>query len=113
MDDSTLRKIAIIGAFIGLVLVALLPGQQDIVAQIEDIPEGKEVKITGVVDSARDAGKVMFLTLAEQKIEKTHVVLFKSRNITFDEGTVVSVTGTIDDYNGEKQIIGSRVELKK
>src|SRR3989344_2068326 len=113
MDDKTLQKIALIGSFIGLVLVALLAQEKsEIVAHIDQVP-GKEVKVTGIIDSVSDAGKVMFLTLAEQKIEKTQVVLFKSRNMTLDRGSVVSVTGTIDDYNGEKQVIGNRIELKR
>jgi len=114
MDDRTLQKIALVGSFIGLMLVALLAQERsEITAQIDQVPEGQEVKVTGIVDSVRDVGKVVFLTLAEQKIEKTHVVLFKSKNMTLDMGSIVSVTGTIDDYNGEKQVIGNRIELKK
>ncbi|HLC75242.1 MAG TPA: OB-fold nucleic acid binding domain-containing protein [Candidatus Nanoarchaeia archaeon] len=116
MDDRTLLKIALIGAVFGVVGLFVLSIYTDtdtgVIAQIEQLPEGKEVDVIGVVMRVADHGNVFFLTIGEQKIEDVQVVLFKSGNISIAPGDIVRVVGSIDEFQGEKQIIGNRVERK-
>jgi len=116
MNDEMLKRIALVGAIVGLLLTALISGnntQATLISTIDAVPEGKEIKLTGFVESVSDLGKVMYITIGEQKIEKTNAVLFKSGDVQLIEGQIVTITGTVDSYNGEIQVIGNRIELKK
>ncbi len=112
-----LLRIALLGSVIGVALLFLLASQlevdAEVISRVDELPEGEEVEVTGKVVRATDRDKVMFLEIAEQRVEKVTVVLFKSGKIVVNEGDVVTVTGSLDEYEGKKQIIGNRVEVKE
>ena len=116
MDDKTLLRTALIGTIVGVVLLYFISSQlsvgEQVIAQLDELPEGKEVKVTGVVLRVNDAEKVMFLNIAEEKIEDVTVVLFKSGKVDVKEGDVVTVVGSLEEYEGKKEIIGNRVGVK-
>ncbi len=116
MHDKTLLRIALLGSVIGVVVLFFVSSQlsvgEQVIAQLDEMPEGKEVKVTGVVLRASDADKVMFLEIAEEKIEKVTVVLFKDGKVDVKEGDVVTIVGSLEEYQGKKEIIGNRVEVK-
>jgi aspartyl/asparaginyl-tRNA synthetase len=117
MHENTLLKVALITSVLGVALLFFISAGVDVdaqsIARIDEIPEGKEIEVTGVVVRAHDREKVLFLTIAEEKVEDVTVVLFKNGKVNVQEGDVVTVTGSIDEYEGKKQIIGNRVEKKK
>ena len=40
------------------------------------------------------------------------MVLFKESNLNLQQGDYVEITGTVEDYEGQKEIIGSKVVKK-
>lgn len=116
MHDHTLLKIALLGSVGGIAVLFIFSEQmgvnEQVISRLDQLPEGEEVEVTGVVLGVRDLEKVMFLEIAEEKIEKVTVVLFKSRNVSVHEGDVVTVTGSLEEYQGKKEVIGNRVEVK-
>ncbi len=114
MEDKTLKKIALIGAIAGIIVLFILSEKlgvsQQVISRLDELPEGKEVEVLGVVTRVHDAGNVMFLEIAQERIDKTTVVLFRSGNVSIYEGDVVKVTGSLEEYKGKKEIIGNRVE---
>jgi aspartyl/asparaginyl-tRNA synthetase len=117
MNDRTLLKVAVFGSVIGIVILFFLSASFDVndvmISEIDEIPEGKEVKVTGMVMSISDQENVMFVDIAEEKIEDVTIVLFKNSNVVLEKGNIVTITGSVDSYKGERQIIGNRVERKK
>ena len=45
------------------------------------------------------------------KTESISVILFKEKDIELKEGSYVEIEGEIDDYNGEREIIASRIKI--
>lgn len=117
MHENTLLKIALMSSVLGVALLFVISSGTEVdaqaIARIDELPEGQEVEVTGVVVRAHDREKVLFLTLAEQKIEDVTIVLFKNGKVHVKEGDIVTVTGSLDEYEGKKQIVGNRVTLKK
>ena len=116
MDDKTLLRIALIGSILGIVALFFISSEvgvtQQVISTLDEVPAGQEVEVTGVVLRAVDKDKVMFLEIAEEKIEKTTVVLFKRGNISVSEGDVVTVTGSVEEYEGKNEVIGNKVEVR-
>lgn len=115
MNDKTLLRIALLGSVVGVVILLLLSEQigvqKEVISRLDGVPEGKEVEVVGKILRFSDKGKVAFVEIAEQKIEAVNVVLFKDRNITLREGDIVRVTGSVEEYEGKKEILGNRVVL--
>ncbi len=116
MDDRIQLRIVLIGSIVGIAILFIFQGHfsvsQQTIDRLDQLPQGKEIEVTGLVKRATDAGKVMFLEITQQKMETVTVVLFKDRNLTISEGDIVAVTGSISDYQGKQEIVGSRVEVK-
>ncbi|MBI4153295.1 hypothetical protein HY497_02115 [Candidatus Woesearchaeota archaeon] len=116
MHDKTLLRVALLVSIIGMVLLFFISSQlsagEQTISQLDELPEGKEIKVTGVVLRVNDAENVVFLDIAEEKIEDVTVVLFKDGKVDVKEGDVVTVVGSLEEYEGKKEIIGNRVEVK-
>lgn len=115
MDDRTLTRISLIGSILGVALLFLISGNISVtektIAQLDSVPEGQEIEVKGIVMRVSDKDKVAFLDVAQQRTDKVTVVLFKDRNITLHEGEFVTVVGSVDEYNGKKEIMGNKVEV--
>jgi len=116
MHDRTLLKIALVGSIAGVALLFAFSEQfsvsEQTISRLDELPEGQEVDVTGVVLRATDKGKVLFLDIAEEKVEKVTVVLFKDREMQVKEGDYVRVVGSLEEYQGKKEIVGNKVEVK-
>lgn len=116
MNDKTLLRLALLAAIVGVVLLLAISQRfsvtEQTIAQLDQLPEGQEVDVTGLVLRATDKENVLFLELAEEKVEKVTVVVFKDRDIEVKEGDYVRVIGSLEDYEGKKEIVGNRVEVK-
>lgn len=116
MKERNLFKISLIGSIVGLVILWLISTQMGLsespIDQIDDIPEGEEVLIRGVLTKIGGNEKVAFLDVAQEKIESVTVVLFKDSDVELSVGDYVEVEGTVEDYLGKKEIIGNQIEVK-
>lgn len=119
MDERNLLKLCLICSVIGL--VALFFGVQLKEAKAIEISEinkekiGEEVIVEGRVTNKYYNGEHLFFDLEGDK-EKIDVVIFQDDiekgNIEpekIKESDKIRVTGKIEIYNGELEIIGNRV----
>lgn len=74
---------------------------------IEDLD--KDVKVIGAVTKIMDTDKVIIMDIAQQ--DNLKVVVFKDKNISLKKGDYIEVLGTVEEYEGELEIIGDRVRL--
>ena len=115
MNEKRLLKITLICSLIGLFILFIFSENISIsekdISKIEDEGIGDDVKIIGKVSKVTNTDKIAFLEIYQEKIEKITVVLFKNQNISLMPGMKVEVVGSIEDYNGENEIIGNRVEI--
>ena len=114
MEEKTLKKVSLLVAVLGLLGLWLIASEVDFsfVESIEGIPDGDEVLVKGFVSRVSDVEKVMFLEVENQKVEETTIVLFKDSEIFLEEGDYVEVTGTVEDYEGKKEVIANKVVKK-
>ena len=116
MQEKALTKIALITTLLGLVGLFVLSTSTEVPVSTADSlaeeADGKTVKIRGVIIESRDLEKVAFLTVAEEKMETTTVVLFKDHPLDLSEGAYVEIEGTLETYKGEKEIIANKIEIR-
>ena len=114
MQEKTLLKLSLTVSLVGILLLYFLSSGIDLEAipGIEEVEENTEVKVSGKLGKVRELDNVAFLEIWREKIMKTTVVLFKDQNISLQPGDYVEVTGTVEDYQGKKEVIGNKVVKK-
>jgi len=114
MKDKTLLKTAISFSIIGLIVLFFYSDKIEVdeitIEKLDEMEIGKTVKIKGYVEDVTNLEKVAFLRIAQEKTETVSIVLFKEENISLEKGDYVEVTGEIEEYEGEKEIIGNLVK---
>lgn len=115
MNEKKLLKIALSCSLIGLFILFIFSDNISIdekdISKIKDEEIGRDVRVIGKVNKVTNMDKVAFLEISQEKIEEITVVLFKDKNISLFPGMRVEIVGSIEDYNGEKEIIGNRVTI--
>jgi len=116
MKERNLFKISLIGSILGIVILWLVASQielsESMISRIDDVPEGDEVLVKGVVTRVTNTEKVVFLDVSQEEIKSVTVVLFKDEDVSLMVGDYVEIEGTVEDYQGEREIIGNKVEVK-
>lgn len=116
MKERNLFKISLVGSILGIVILWLAASQielsESMISQIDGVPEGDEVLVKGVVTKVTDTEKVAFLDISQEEIKSVTVVLFKDEDVDLAEGDYVEIEGTVEDYEGEREIIANKVEVK-
>ena len=70
------------------------------------------VHIQGIVSKIQTTPKAIFFTLEGKKVEKTSVILFTPEPVFLQEGDYVDLYGTVQDYQGQKEVIANKVSKK-
>jgi len=115
MKEKTLFKIALICSFLGLIGLYFISDKISVdrisISDVDKEEIGENVKIIGKIERITNMDKVVFLEISEMKTEEISVVLFKDRDFYLTEGSYVEIEGEIDEYNGEKEVIASKIKL--
>ncbi len=114
MQEKTILKIAVIVSMLGLGFLFLYSNQLNLatIADLDSVGVKESVQLRGKVNSVRVTEKATFLELEGEKVVKTDVILFPKESIFIKEGDYVEVLGTVEEYNGKKELIASRIVLK-
>lgn len=115
MKEKTLLKIALICSLVGLIGLFFVSERISIeeidVSKINEEEIGKVVKIIGRIERVSDADKVMFLEIGQEKIETVSIILFKDSDISLEKGDYVEIIGSVEDYEGKREVIANRVRI--
>jgi aspartyl/asparaginyl-tRNA synthetase len=116
MHDKTMLRLALLTSIVGVAMLFAYSEKfvvnEQTISRLDELPEGQEVDVTGVVLRVTDLDTVLFMEIAEEKVERVTVVLFKDRNVTVSEGDFVRVVGSLEEYEGKPEILANRLELK-
>lgn len=114
MEEKTLLKVSLVVGLLGALLLYFISSGIDLeaVKGLGGIMEEEEIKINGIVGKVVEKEKVAFLEVLNEKIEKVNVVLFKDEKISLSEGDYVEILGTVEEYEGKKEVIGNKVVKK-
>ncbi len=112
MNESTLLKIAMIISSVGLVLLYLVSDEIEVsessVEKINTGEVGEVVKVSGLIESVSVSDKVTFLSV--KKTDDVKVIVFDKLDY-LEEGMFIEVVGEIEEYEGEREVIGNAVRI--
>ncbi len=114
MQEKTILKVSFVIIIIGLAFLFLYSEEVDVkqVSRIDaELPE-ESVTVRGKIGRVSVHDKVIFLELLGERVEKMDVILFTDREVFLNEGDYVEVSGTIEEYEGKKEIIGNKISIK-
>lgn len=114
MDESNLLKLALISSLVGIVVLLLISSNIELesssIGELEEM-DTENVKITGVISSVKDLGKIMILGVSQP--QTIDVMLFKEGDVELQKGDFVELTGELREYRGKKEIIANKIEIWK
>lgn len=113
MKETTLLKIALICALVGLALLYFI----SIKIEVKDYKPnllnkniGDDVKLKGTVAKITDKGNVVFVEVNQQN--PISVVIFTGDNdLKLKNGDNVEVIGKVQEYNGKPEIVADKVRV--
>ena len=79
---------------------------------IEFTPATKEVFMEGKITKLNVFDNVIFITLDGTRKEVTDVILFPEDSIFLKEGQNVEISGVVEEYQGKKEVIASKIVVK-
>ena len=114
MDEKIIFKISLIIVIFGLVFLTFYSDGLELksVERIDSALPEQEIKLKGVINKLTTTEKVSFIELEGQKVEKTKVILFPDEEIYLKQGDYVELSGTVEEYQGEKEVIANKVVVK-
>lgn len=114
MEEKTLLKVSLIIGLVGILVLYFISSEIDLetITWTEGIEEEENIKIAGVVGRVSEGENVVFLEILNKRVENVKVVLFKEGGIVLSEGDYVEIQGTVEEWEGEKEIIGNKIVKK-
>ena len=113
MKDKTLLKISLISSLVGILILLILSTKLEInesfISNIDKNDIGSTVKIEGVVSDVKIVNSTIIMNVAQ--LDEMMVVVFNS-DMILNRGDYVEVTGKMDEYNGNIELIADKIVLK-
>ena len=114
MEEKNLLQISIIMVLLGLAFLYFYAEEVEVPtsSQLGNIAPEEKVQIQGIISRLNQQDKVAFIELQGERIETMEVVLFADEEVYLREGDYVEIMGTVEDYQGKKEVIASQI-IKK
>ncbi len=115
MEDSTLLKISLIISITGIfTLLFILEFSEVKPFQIKDITKKQlenQIKIQGEITSIKETPGLYILNVNDLT-ETITVIIFKEDPLNIKKGMYIEVTGEVQEYKDELEIIADKIILK-
>ncbi len=114
MKERTLFTIAALLSITGLLFLFFYAEELELksVARLDaELPE-EEIAVLGRITRLSVQENVTFLEIQGERIETIDVILFPEEKLLLREGDFVEIAGTVEEYQGKKEVIASSVTLK-
>ncbi len=114
MEEKTITKAALLTTIIGLLLLFFLSEETAIpsVDSLEEHTPTETVNINGLVTKVVHKNTAYFLDVDATRREKMNIVVFPSEELYLKEGNFVQIQGVVQEYNGVKEVIASKIVVK-
>ena len=114
MQEKTLIKLSLIVTVLGLGFLFVYAQTLDLTftPELETISESEKVAMKGTVKNLKVTDKAIFFDLEGEKIVHTDVILFADSSIYLRDGDHVELTGQVEEYKGEKEVIAEKIVLR-
>lgn len=105
MKDSTLLRISLATALIGIISLYIISNNLEL-EESNLVADQEYIKLRGLVEDIRVFDEVTSFTLSYS--DDVKVVVFKELDLI--EGSSVEVVGSVEEYRGEKEIIAESIK---
>ena len=114
MEEKTILKISLSLVLLGLIFLYFYTTELNLnkIENFENLPLEETVKASGVVEQVSVSDKVIFLKLSAFIEQQMDVIVFNDQDIFVHEGDTVEISGEVEEYNGKKEIIDSKIIVK-
>lgn len=111
MEEKTIYIVSLIMIIVGLSFLFIYAGELDLKAieTVETITSGEPIKLTGTITKLNIQEGTMFIEVEGSKVVTTPVIVFSEEDLFLQEGDFVEVSGMIETYNGETEVVASKV----
>ncbi len=114
MEEKTLTKTALITTIVGLLLLFVLSQEIEspTATALGEYSPQETVRVDGLVTKVAHKNTAYFLDVDATRQEKMNIVVFPSEELYLKEGNVVRIQGTVQEYNGRREVIASKIIVK-
>ena len=114
MQEKTLYRISLVMVLMGLAILFLYAEELNLkgIESVETVQPSEPIKLYGTITRLQAQNKTLFLELEGSKVEKSQVIVFGEQDLFLEEGDYVEVSGIVEEYEGKKEIIASKVVKK-
>ena len=114
MDEKTIYKISVAVMFFGLIFLYFYSDEVDlkVIEKVDSAAIQEPIHLKGYVSKVSQKPKATFFKIEGSHIENTDVILFSEDEIFLEDGDYVELFGTVEVYNGKKEVIANKV-IKK
>ena len=114
MKENLLLKIALISSVIGLIILFFISENIKVdtttLDKLDQLDIDTTVKVKGVISAITEFDKIAIIKIMEPNTRE--VVIFKKSNLTeLQEGDLIEVEGTVQEYEGRFQLIGNEISV--
>ena len=114
MQEKTVVQLSLIITVLGLGFLFVYAQTVDFeyTPELETSRESEKVAMKGTVKNLKVTDKAIFFDLEGEKIVHTDVILFADSSIYLRDGDHVELTGQVEEYKGEKEVIAEKIVLR-
>lgn len=114
MEEKHILQASLIITLIGLTFLYFYAEEFDtkVTPSVEQVQPSTQIKMIGKITKITTTDKATFLQIEGQRIETTNVILFNKENIFLPKGAYAEIYGTVENFNGQKEIVASKIVLK-
>ena len=114
MQEKTVVQLSLIITVLGLSFLFVYAQTVDFeyTPELETSRESEKVAMKGTVKNLKVTDKAIFFDLEGEKIVHTDVILFADSSIYLRDGDHVELTGQVEEYKGEKEVIAEKIVLR-
>ncbi len=114
MNETQLLRICLVVGIIGIIALFFIAESIEAIAvNIIDVTEemiGKNVAVRGTVSGLKINDGITFFDLVDTDFQHSILVVFFEERIDIEEGSLVTIVGTVKEYKGQLEIVGERIE---
>lgn len=114
MQERTLVRLSLIITLLGLSFLFVYAQSLDLesASDLEASIDSEKVAMRGTIKNLKIMDKAVFFELEGEKIVYTDVILFPDSSVYLREGDQIELTGQVEEYKGEKELIAEKIVLR-
>lgn len=114
MNENTLLQASIIMVLLGLTFLYFYAEEVELptAERLDNLLPEEKVQVQGIISRVSQQEKVAFIELQGERVETMKVVLFPNEDLYLQEGDYVEIVGTVEEYQGKKEVIASKIVKK-